>query len=168
MEPRIVQKERMLLVGLDFFGDPFQLSSGWTEENEIGRLWARLIQYMKEKELQIPLPEQMFEVHIEHFDTRVKGHFEVFVGFEIEKADLAPVDLVLKVLPANTFAIYTLKGKEISSDWETLLVQEWLSKSGYEIADPFNYQLYDERFKGMDRLHESEIDLYIPICKKKA
>ncbi len=167
MEPRIVHKERMILVGLDFFGDPFQFSSGWTEENEIGRLWARLMQYMKKNELQFPLPEQMLEVHIEHYDTREKGHFEIFVGFGIEKAELAPVDLVLKVLPENTYAVYTLKGNEISSDWETLLVQEWLSKSGYEIAYPFNYQLYDERFKGMDRLHESKIDLYIPIRKKK-
>ena len=41
MEPRIVESERIILVGFSFFGDPFALSAGWTEENEIGRLWQR-------------------------------------------------------------------------------------------------------------------------------
>ena len=46
MEPKIVDSDRMLLLGLDFFGDPFQSSSGWTEENEIGRLWQRFMAFL--------------------------------------------------------------------------------------------------------------------------
>ncbi|GEM_PF-3859724 len=42
MEPTIRELDQIILVGFSFFGDPFAESSGWTEENEIGRLWNRL------------------------------------------------------------------------------------------------------------------------------
>ena len=43
MEPKIVERERITLVGLSFFGDPFREKGGWTEQNEIGRLWSRFM-----------------------------------------------------------------------------------------------------------------------------
>ena len=46
MEPTIVDRGEMILLGLSFFGDPFRISEGWTEENEIGRLWQRFITYL--------------------------------------------------------------------------------------------------------------------------
>ena len=49
MEPQIVEKPQMMLLGLSFFGDPFSLSAGWTEENEIGRLWKRFMAYLAEQ-----------------------------------------------------------------------------------------------------------------------
>jgi len=36
MQPALVEKERMILAGLSFFGDPFATQGGWTEENESG------------------------------------------------------------------------------------------------------------------------------------
>ena len=39
----------MLLVGLSFFGDPFKSSAGWTEENEIGRLWVRFMAFLEDQ-----------------------------------------------------------------------------------------------------------------------
>lgn len=32
MQPKIVEKDRMLLLGLSFFGDPFEFSGDWSEE----------------------------------------------------------------------------------------------------------------------------------------
>jgi predicted transcriptional regulator YdeE len=37
MEPVIIEKDQMALLGFSFYGDPFRPSAGWTEENEIGR-----------------------------------------------------------------------------------------------------------------------------------
>jgi hypothetical protein len=45
MNPEIVQRDQIVLVGFSFFGDPFAESGGWTEENEIGRLWNRFTTY---------------------------------------------------------------------------------------------------------------------------
>lgn len=40
MKPtKIFDSPDIVLVGLSFFGDPFRTNAGWTEENEIGRLW---------------------------------------------------------------------------------------------------------------------------------
>jgi hypothetical protein len=47
MEPRIIEKDQIILVGFSFFGDPFATSAGWTEENEIGRVWQRLMAYLE-------------------------------------------------------------------------------------------------------------------------
>ena len=44
MQPTIVQKGEIVLVGMSFYGDPFETSAGWTEENQIG--WV--IDYSKE------------------------------------------------------------------------------------------------------------------------
>jgi hypothetical protein len=46
MDVRIVERGQMILVGMSFYGDPFAESGGWTEENEIGRLWERFMAYL--------------------------------------------------------------------------------------------------------------------------
>jgi hypothetical protein len=40
-EPVLVELGARTLAGMSFFGDPFTSHAGWTEENEIGRLWQR-------------------------------------------------------------------------------------------------------------------------------
>ena len=46
MKPKIITHKQLNLVGFSFFGDPFEFSVGWTEENEIGQLWRRLMAYL--------------------------------------------------------------------------------------------------------------------------
>jgi len=55
-------------------------------------------------------------------------------------------------------------GTEIACDWgqETEL---WMKENGYREAYPFSFQYYDHRFLGLDRIEESEIDVYVPIEK---
>ncbi len=165
MEPTIIERGQIMLIGFSFFGDPFQASSEWTEENEIGRLWNRLMAYLAERgdSLKHLKPDVGYELHVEHPETAAKGHFEVFVGLEIERLEAAPVELLLKILPATQYAVFTLRGQQINSDWPRYIYQEWLPGSGYQAAYPYNFQYYDQRFKGLDRLDESEIDVYVPI-----
>jgi AraC family transcriptional regulator len=169
MEPiEILEKQQTLLVGLSFFGDPFATSAGWTEENEIGRLWNRFMAYMSAHPNQIKHlvnHEQAYEVHLEYEETPEKGEYEVFVGMEVEQLDDVPVELLVKILPPATYAVFTLKGQQITScDWGKLIGQ-WMSDSGYEKALKFGFQLYDRRFKGMDNIEESELDVYVPVKK---
>ena len=53
MGPKIIDGGQIILVGFNFFGDPFKLSGGWTEENEIGRLWQRFMAYFAQQRQRI-------------------------------------------------------------------------------------------------------------------
>ena len=165
MEPRIVERGQMILVGFSFFGDPFAESAGWTEENEIGRLWNRFMAYMTDHGAAIPhvADENVaYEVHIESAETASKGHREVFVGVEVERLADVPVELSVKILPAATYAVFTLKGEQIASDW-SMSIGEWLRRSTYEPVGNYGIQRYDERFQGLENLAESELEVYVPV-----
>ncbi len=165
MPLRICERDRLLIAGFGFFGDPFGLSGEWTEENEIGRLWHRYMTFMHSPGSQTPQivnPAVGYELWIEQADTRAKGFWEIFVGQEIADIAAVPVELSLKTLPAVTYAVLTLRGEEIASDWQQDALNV-LASAGLKQALPYSFQYYDHRFKGMERLAESEIDLYIPV-----
>jgi predicted transcriptional regulator YdeE len=169
MQPKISAVKQIILVGMSFYGDPFDLHSGWDEENEIGRLWKRWMSYLAAHPETPRLALQtnaLYEVHIYNEETRQKGLFEVFAGMECDPEQLAsiPVELSVKVLPLTRYAVFTFSGEEISSDWEKV-IQDWLAQSGYRGEHAYNFQYYDSRFKGMDRLAESILDVYVPIAE---
>lgn len=166
----ILKKPQIILAGFSFFGDPFSVSAEWTEENEIGRLWQRFMTFTtKSSEAQRCFANAgiAYEVWIEHDDTAAKGHVEVFIGMEVEGPEDVPVELLLKVLPSAAYAVFCLKGQDITSDWNTA-VQGWMAENDYENALPYGFQLYDQRFKGMDKIDESVIDAYVPVKRKNA
>jgi len=167
MEPKIVQGHEMILVGFGFFGDPFTLSGGWTQENEIGRLWVRFTAYWSQNRARfthVTTHDVMYELHVEHEGTRRTGEFEVFVGLEVKELEDLPVELSVKVLPETTYAVFSLHGDEITSDWNKGM-QEWLDRSGYQRAFPYGFQRYDERFKGVDQIQGSTLDVYMPVTR---
>ena len=168
MEPKIVEKGKMMLVGLSFFGDPFKTSAGWTEENEIGRLWVRFMAFLENQGQSIKHikgHDVSYEVHIEHAETQEKGEYEVFVGMEVEKLKDVPVALLVKILPQTNYAVFTLEGEQITSDWNKMIYEEWLPGSGYQIKYDFAIECYDHRFKGVDNIAESVLDVYIPVVR---
>ena len=167
MQPTIISKAEIKLVGMSFYGDPFETSAGWTGENQIGRLWQRLMAYLTEHGDEIPnrLPvEACYEVHVYGPETMSKGLFEVFVGLQVEQIGSIPVDLLAKILPATEYAVFTLDGAQIISDWH-LEIGQWIKAAGYQNAHPFSFQYYDERFKGLDQIETSQLDVYMPVKK---
>lgn len=154
---------------MSFYGDPFDTHAGWDEDNQIGLLWKRLFAFMKKNTdfSSLSNSSAWYEVHIHTDETNEKGLFEVFVGVEISPDKLTdlPAQLLIKNLPATPYAIFTFAGEQISSDWEKIL-ENWMTGSDYQSAGSYNFQYYDERFKGLDRISESELDVYIPIKKK--
>jgi predicted transcriptional regulator YdeE len=165
MEPRIVKKGPIALLGLSFYGDPFAASGGWTEENEIGRLWSRLMRYLADRGdlIRHVVDEGVaYEVHVESEETAAKGYREVFVGIEVAQLEDVPVDLLIKILPPTTYAVFTFRGEQIASDW-SMLIQQWMHDAGYESAHRYGFQRYDERFQGVENLAESVLDVYVPV-----
>jgi len=164
VDPQLVDKDQIILAGLSFFGDPFKFSGGWTEENEIGRLWKRFMAYLGEEGQQVRHAKMsgFYEVHIDHLEMEQTGEYEVFVGAEVDRVEEVPVRLSIKLLPPTQYAVFTLAGQDIVADWSAEM-QAWLTRSGYQRAHAYGFQLYDERFKGMDRLDESVLDMYVPV-----
>jgi len=165
MTPVIIEKERLVLAGFSFFGDPFSASPGWHEENEIGRLWQRFMRawHQDSRRIHSRGEFQGFEVHIVHPETETQGHYEVFVGAATDRWPEVPPEFCVKVLPPCRYAVFTLRGQQIVSDWTQAVYQEWLPAAGFHETFTYQFQFYDERFKGMDRIDESELDLYVPL-----
>jgi predicted transcriptional regulator YdeE len=165
-EPRFIESGRLLIAGFSFFGDPFRQAAGWDEDNEIGILWKRWIAYFQRSYAQIPhllQPDTMYEIHIEHEETQEKGVYEIFAGVEVGTLDSLPPQVLVKVLPATTYAVFFLRGAEITGDWTQEIYARWLSASEYESTGQYMIQRYGPRFLGMDRLEESVLDVLIPV-----
>ena len=170
MEAKIVKTPQRLLLGFSFFGDPFKLSAGWTEENEIGRTWKRFMAFLKRHQQAIEhvvAANVAYEVHIYHEETMKTGEFEVFVGMEVSRLENVPLELTVKVLPPKTYAVFTLRGEQIVSDWHMQVFAEWLPAAGLEGEHSHSIQRYDERFKGLDPIDNSVLEVYIPIKDHK-
>ena len=160
MEPKTVEKDEIVLVGMVFYGDPFRNQSGWSQENEIGKLWKRFA--AKEKTIKNKVKNGGYEVHIEPEEYKETKNYYVFVGVEVEKVEKLPLEMFTKILPASKYAVFTLKGKEITSNWQNKIYKEWLPQSGYEEAHKFLIEYYDDRFRGTNN-SESELDIYVPV-----
>ncbi len=168
MQSKLVEIPPLRLVGFDFFGDPFRSYGGWTEENEIGRLWVRWMTYMDAVQPPLPylVPQPVwYEVHVYHPETLQTGEFEVFAGVEVSTLGEFPPEVVVKTLPGGRYAVFTLAGQEIVSDWTWQLDHEWLPALGVERCTTYSIQRYDARFKGMHAVDESELDVYIPLLQ---
>lgn len=172
MEVKFVEKEKMKLVGKAYYG-PLQ-GEGWSHSNSIGQTWQRFIDFCEDKEKWKLIekhavnPHTHYEVHIwKEEEFQKTGDFEVFVGMEVECLDKISLELDSKVLPATTYALLNAKGQEIKT-WEGQL-EDVLPKSKYPQAKFDDYQFliqcYDDRFKGLDKMDESEMDILIPIEK---
>ncbi len=168
MEPTLIESGPKYLVGFSFFGDPFARSAGWTEENEIGRLWQRFMTHLAQSPCPIGRVKAegvMYELHVYHAETPRTGEFEVFVGVEVEALEAIAVELSAKILPPATYAVFTLHGEQITSDWARLIYTDWAPGAGYAVVQTHSLQRYDARFKGMAQIADSALEVYIPVRK---
>jgi len=146
MKPLIKEKKRIILAGMDFFGNPFEKAGGWSEQNEIGRLWHRFMSFYKKRKEEIK-------------GLVSEGGYELWIDLDVEKD---PKDKYIFV-GVDRYAAFTLKGREIKSNWSDLLFEKWLPESGLKKSFDFLIEYYDDqRFKGMEDPN-SELDLYVPI-----
>ncbi len=153
-----------------FYGDPFSLASAWDEDNEIGGLWKRFFSFLSEhpgtlRDRAGP-GEAGYELHIHTTETPRTGRYEIFVGVETRSLDFVPVPCSAKVLPAADYAVVTARGAEIEGDWTGRLYSELIPGLGRRADESFCFEYYDSRFKGMDRLEESEVDFYFPLLPR--
>jgi len=165
MEIDFISRGQLILAGMSFYGDPFKDAGDWSAGNEIGRLCKRFMDY-RAKNLDTRMPktvrDDIYEVHIYSEETESRGFFEVFVGQEIGEIHAPPVELSIKILPPGQYAKINLVGATIISDWYIDLDSE-LKQRGWQRGLPFFFQVYDDRYKGLEHIAESELTAYIPV-----
>ena len=165
MKPKITDKRKIILVGMDFYGNPYQEAGGWSMQNAIGQLWTRFDSFYKKNKDSIKhlASESGYELWIDFEGEEDTNNNYIFVGVEVDRLDDLPLELVTKILPETRYAIFTLKGDEIKSDWPSKVFNPWLTDAGLEQSFTFIIEYYDsQRFKGIDNT-DSELDIYVPI-----
>jgi len=165
MKPKITDKRKIILVGMDFYGNPYQEAGGWSTQNAIGQLWQRFNSFFTKKKDSIKhlASESGYELWIDFEGEEDKKNNYIFVGVEVDTLDDLPLELVARILPETRYAIFTLKGDEIRSDWSSKILPEWLPEAGLEQSFTYIFEYYDsQRFKGINDSN-SELDIYVPV-----
>jgi len=168
MDVQIVERGETKLVGMVFYGDPFKEVQGWSDENQIGRLWTRFSAYWEaHPELfeHVIEPSVGYEVHIGTEEYEETREYFIFVGAEVSSFESVPPVTFGKVLEAGTYALFTLKGKEIASNWGDAIYKEWLPASEYKEGLPYTVERYDARFTGPED-PESVLEIWVPVKPK--
>lgn len=160
-----IDKDSMILLGLDFYGDPFANSSWWTEDNEIGLLWKRFMDnFMPIKEMfQTYLKNDIYhEIHIMNNNFKDTGHYEIFIGLELSELPTDCLHFLIKIIKPQSYVKLTLSGDEIYSDYNSEL-EKICNQNNKTIYKDFMIQSYDERYKGINNTLDSEMDVLIPV-----
>ena len=164
MKPRITDRRKIILVGMDFYGKPLPGGEDWSEQNAIGKLWARFNNFLRKKKNTIEhlASESGYELWVDSELEEDSSNNSVFVGLEVNELEDVPIELGARILPETKYAVYTFKGEEIKSDWPSKLLG-WVAEAGLKQSYTYIFEYYDsQRFKGMDDA-SSELDVYVPV-----
>jgi AraC family transcriptional regulator len=165
MKPRMTDKKKFILVGMDFYGNPYREAGGWSTQNDIGQLWQRFSNFYEKRKDSIRhlVSESGYELWIDFEGEEDTKNNYIFVGVEVEKLDNLPLELVARILPETRYAVFALKGDEFKSDWPSRVLSEWLPEAGLEQSFTYIIEYYDpQRFQGLDSA-DSELDIYVPV-----
>lgn len=92
--------------------------------------------------------------------------FEFFIGVEVSSTDNLPDGMVYREVPKSEYVVFTFEGPaDNAGPVHHYLYSTWLNNNEYQLASPYNIEVYDERFKG-PHAAESVTDIYFPVCKK--
>jgi AraC family transcriptional regulator len=162
MEPRIVKREAIKLIGIMYYGD----NKNW----EIPKIWEEFLPLMKKIPNCLPVRESYgLCFYTESFSKT--GLFYYLAGLPVSSLEEIPIELVGKTLPASEYAVFTHKGSFVGKtntvrDTYAYAYGTWLPTSPYTNPYAYDFEFYDERFKGNTN-PDSEIDICIPIKRSK-
>ena len=156
MEPKIVELPQFYVFGVSVYGDG--------ESGLFTKAWDIFLRIRKDLKWKNEKVGYGIEFYTEEFQKEKKWFY--IAGQEVDNLDNIPTSMTGKVIPAHAYAVFTSKGsREELIKMFHYAYHEWLPKSKYEIADWYDFEYYDERFKGMDN-PDTEIDIYIPVHGK--
>jgi AraC family transcriptional regulator len=151
MEPQIVKKPAMTLVGMKLHGklEGMDLKSLW---NGFGPRLA---------EIKGGDPTVCYGA-MDHY-SEATGEFDYLAACEAKGTADAPSGMVSWNIPAQTYAVFPCTLPQIGEVWTTAY-QQWLPTSGYQRAAGPEFELYDEKFNPQDPA--ATLYLCVPIVSK--
>jgi AraC family transcriptional regulator len=152
MEPTIVDKGEMLLVGMVDYG------------GVIGTLWEAFIE--NDRLVKHVVEGNGYELHAYPPGFEYGDPFYCFVGVEVTDIQDMPDFMFAKVLPPGTYAVFTHRLADGGYEGANAPIDKWMRTGPYDRAHDFDLQVYGHRFKGPDN-PESELDFYIPVKPKQ-
>lgn len=147
MEPQIVSKPALTLVGLKLHGK--------LEGMDIKSLWNGFGPRMAE--IKDADPAVCYGA-MDNYDEATQ-EFDYLAACEAKSA-AAPAGMVSWHVPAQTYAVFPCTLTNIGEAWMTAY-QQWLPTSGYQRAAGPEFELYDEKFNPQDPA--STLYLCVPI-----
>jgi predicted transcriptional regulator YdeE len=77
-----------------------------------------------------------------------------------------PTPIFAKVFPAGQYAVFTLKGEQMTGNWGSAIYDEWLPSSEYAEAFGCTFERYDQaHFTGWGA-PDSEVEIWVPVKAK--
>jgi AraC family transcriptional regulator len=153
MEIKLIEKPAFMAVGMKYLGK--------NENGEIGQMWGRFNQVAGAIAQDVKGCYGVCSM-LEGVDD---GTFEYLACFELEKADKLPDWAVVKMLPANTYAVFEHIGaaEGLRGTYQKIYTT-WLPQSGYEPMGGYDMEVYTDEFK--DFAPDSKMYIYVPVKKK--
>jgi len=157
MEPIITKLPKFFVIGVATYGDP--------QSGLFPKAWEMFHKQKENIEWKDDLKAYGIEFYTEEFFKEKKWFY--MACMEVKDLASIPITMVGKSIPEHQYAVFSCKGgvSEIGKTFR-FAYDEWLPDSSYIMADHFDFELYDKRFKGANN-PETVIDLYIPIKKKE-
>ena len=155
MKPQFINKPEMILVGIVGCGSD-------VSQIDIAGLWRRFDEHSRYIEHQVK--GKGYEIHIQE-KTDPPMHF-CLAGVEVQRIGHLPTELLVKVIPACEYAIFTHHFREGGYGYAFKAVYDWLETSEYASAYQFDIQCYDSRFNGSDD-PESVLEIWVPITSRQ-
>jgi AraC family transcriptional regulator len=165
MKPKIIEEKEIILVGMDFYGNPYEKAGGWSEQNAIGELWKKFsgVSENKKRSIKHLVSDSGYEVWIDSEGEKDSKNKYIFVGVEVAKLEDLPLEFVARIMPKTKYAVFTMKMPDIKAEGIKMLWNKWLPETGLKTSFNYMIEYYDnQRFKGMNN-PDSEIDFMVPI-----
>jgi len=166
MEWRFEDVDEKLIIGMNYYGDPFSVGGAWSVDNAIGKLWQRFSAYLSKHSDQIlhrVSLDESYECHVMDERFEDTGEYGIMVGVEVSRLNQQPVHLVSKVIPEKKYLVLILRGQEIVSDQQVFIDKILKENPEVSVDTRFFFEKYDKRFKGMHRIDESLVEIFIPL-----
>jgi len=154
MEPRFEHKEVFTFIGL---GKDYNLEN----PNTISILWDQFLQ--KKHLITNVIDDAAFGLcYAPKEKETFSDKFHYTAALRVSEKAVVPDGMEKVHVPAQEYAIFTHKGSlQTFSTTNDYIWKTWLPKSGLELADAPDIEVYGDKWDA--KLDNGEIDIYVPI-----
>jgi AraC family transcriptional regulator len=150
IEPRIIYKPAFREAGIPLNGEEIS--------DRLDAVWEKLAD--RYSEIPHADPDQGFGVHT----FNEQGH-HYLAGLAVQKDGFLPEGMAELAIEPHAYAVFTHRG-DLGSlpDTVSVIFDNWLPHSGYQMADEFYFEYYDDHFQPGSL--DSVIFLFVPVVER--